>query len=216
MKTSIINELLSYKADELITLFQNSKERKEKYPSVQFNFNDISLCLYFEEYTYIIFLKEIKVIITNKETELNQKVRTNIQIKKFLEKYDIDINKVIILENENKDKFKDCFNYIDLYIKNDTLNLKIVAKEIPNFNFIDECITLNSNDNPEKYSKFFYDYFPHIEKLNQDEVFEFLNNEQRKKIIINFKKLRYKKEIHTYKIAGPFSAGKSITFLKFH
>ena len=59
------------------------------------------------------------------------------------------------MENENKDKFKDCFDYIDLYIKNDIIYLKIVAKEIPTFIFIEECITLNSNDNPEKYSKFF-------------------------------------------------------------
>ena len=85
MKSSIINELLSYEADELIALFKNSKKRKDKFSNVQFNFNDSSLYLYFEEYTYIIFLKEIKVIITDKGTELNQKVRTNIQIKKYLE-----------------------------------------------------------------------------------------------------------------------------------
>jgi len=214
MKSSIINELLSYNTDELIALFKNSKERKKKFPGVQFNFNDSSLYLYFEEYTYIIFLKEIKINIINKETELSQKVRTNIQIKRFLEKYGIDINKVIILENENKNKFKDCFDYIDLYIDNDIINLKVEAKEIPNFIFIEECITLNSNDNPEKYSKFFYDYFPHIKKLKQNEEFKFYNNEQRKKIIINFNQLRTKKEIHNYKITGPFSTGKSITLFK--
>ena len=36
----------------------------------------------------------------------------------------------------------------------DTIILKTIEKEIPNFVFIKDCIILNSNYNPEKYSKF--------------------------------------------------------------
>ena len=170
MKSSIINELLSIEPDELIKLFKNDKIREEQFPTVQFNFTDNSLYLNFDEYNYIIFLKEIKVILTDKDNKLSKIVRTNIQIKNFLDYYDIDINKIII--NEYKNKFKDCLAHIDLYIMNDIINLKTIAKKIPYFIFIKDCITLNSNYNPEKYSKFFYDYFPHIKKLEQNGVFK--------------------------------------------
>ena len=211
MESSIINELLSYEPDELIKLFKNSTKAKEKYPTVNYMINSKSLCLDFEVYNYIIFLKQIKVIITDKENEISKVVRTNIQIKNFLSQYEIDINKVIISKDE---KFKDCFNCIDLYIINDIINLEIIAKEIPKFIFIEDIIALEANYNPEKYSKFFYDYFPHIQKLQQNEEFKFCINKQRDKIIKNFGRIRYNKEIHTYKITGPFSIGKSITLFK--
>ena len=214
MKSSIMNELLLYEPDELINLLKNTKKGGKKFSKVKFTFNNSSLYIYLEEYTYIIFLNEIKVKITGQENKLSKKVRTNIQIKQFLTENDIDINKVIILKNDNKNKLIDCFDYIDLYIINGIINLKIIANEIPNFIFNEDNIKLESNFNPEKYSKFFYDYFPHIKKLNKNEVFNYFNNEQRDKIIINFNQLRSKKEIHFYKITGPFFTGKSITLFK--
>jgi len=209
-----MNELLSYEPDELINIFKNTKKGEKKFSKVKFTFNNNSLSIYFEQSTYIIFLNEIKVKITGKENILSKIVRTNIQIKQFLTENDIDIKNVITLKNENKNKFIDCFDYIDLYIINGVINLKIITKEIPNFIFIKDNIKLESNYNPEKYSKFFYDYFPYIKKLNQNEEFIFFNNEQRDKIIINFNQLRTKNEIHNYKITGPFSTGKSITLFK--
>ena len=50
--------------------------------------------------------------------------------------------------------------------------------------------------------------------MEQNEVFKYIINEQRKSIILNLAQLRDNKEIHSYKITGPFSTGKSFTLFK--
>ena len=69
--------------NELIKLFKNDKKREEQFPTIQFNFTDNSLYLNFDEYNYIIFLKKIKVILSDKDNKISKFVRTNIQIKKY-------------------------------------------------------------------------------------------------------------------------------------
>ena len=204
------DKILLYDQDKLIQIFKNREDHSKLFPNTHFYFTDNSLRIKFNKYNYIIFKKIINVKIIEKEKELSITSKTNLEIKRYLEQ-NYNINKIILKDNS---KFQDCFNYIDYYIENDSLVLKTIDTEIPIFIFNEECITFNNCLNPEKYSKFFYDYFPYIKKLNKEEVFKFIETKKRKDIIKNVYKLMDSPSINKYKITGPFFSGKSMTLFR--
>ena len=211
----LFQKLQSYNEDELIKIFKCKNQYEKLFTDINFSFNNQSLSFILENFNYIIFLENIKIIIKDKNRQLTTYVRTNVALKNYLKQYDFDINKIIIVKNSNEQKFDDCFNFIDIFINDEnTLELKIINIEIPNFIFNEQTIPFKNNLNPLKFSKFFYDYFPTIKKFKENEVFVFKNNNQREDILININLLMNKEDIKKYKITGPLSTGKSMTLFR--
>ena len=212
----LFQQLQLFTEDKLIEIFRK-KQHKTIFPeyNIMFKLTDKSLTIILKEFTYIIFLKNIKAVINDKNQKISIDVRTNTALKNFFLQYNIDLNKIKVINEVTEEKFIICFNFIDFFIQdNDTLELKIINIKIPVFKFSEECISLNENLNPDNYSKFFYDYFPSIRRHEKDEVFEFNNNIKRKEIVLNFNKLMHDQSIKKYKIAGPLSTGKSMTLFR--
>jgi len=206
-------KLLSLSADEIIGMcgtgysgiILNDIKYKHSNKTYSFKFHDNSL---------LIFLTKIKLQIYNyKENEIiiEENVRTNYEIKK------------IIIENKIREEEIFCsdysvsevINYINIYIEEDTIKLRIIKRDIPKAIFGEKILNINQNYTRSQYSKYFSEYFENYNPKNNNKIFKYLDNEKRTEIFNNIIKLRKTNEIKQYNITGPCSSGKSMTLFIF-
>ena len=129
---------------------------------------------------YIIFGSKINVnIIKDNQIILNSQIRTNYEIKSFLEDKNIDIKNVYI----NREKLIEHIDDIFLYVKNNVLILNLIENKIPKAEFWIKPLDLQKDYSPKEYSEYFYEYFPN--NKNEDKIIVYENSEKRKEIYSN-------------------------------
>ena len=204
-------KILSYKVEQIIEMCNKSKSG--------IIINDISFeprinCYNFflGENIYIIFYSKIKVEITiNNTVIVEDYIRTNYDIIELIKKNKIDEEDVFL----NEDQLGEIINYIDCYVKNKKLKLKI-KNIIPQATFRQNLLNIyKRNYTRSEYSQYFSEYFENYNPENKDNIFKFKTNELREEIYHNIIELRHSNTIQKYKITGPFSIGKSITLFVF-
>lgn len=163
MNQSLEEEILQMNVDDLINIFKeenNNSLSKTKYKKIFFNFRNDSLIIKINDINYIVFEKNIKInIFNNKNKNLyNTFIRTNLELKKYLDSNKIDINKIIISDNNTSLSAK--INILDNFIENDCVNLILIENKHPNIIFNQKCLDINKNYYPEAYSQYFDEYFP--------------------------------------------------------
>ena len=203
--------------DDLINIFKeenNNSLLKTKYKKIFFNLRNKSLIITINDIDYIVFEKNIKINIFNNKNEnlYNTFIRTNLELKKYLDSNKIDINKIII--SDNNSSLSAQINILDNFIQNDCVNLILIENKYPNIIFNQKCLDINKNYYPEAYSQYFNEYFPAQKKNGQSEILEYKNSDERKKIYKNIIFMTGIESIKRYKITGPFSTGKSMTLFK--
>ena len=159
---------------------------------------------------YIIFGSKINVnIIKDNQIILNSQIRTNYEIKSFLEDKNIDIKNVYI----NREKLIEHIDDIFLYVKNNVLILNLIENKIPKAEFWIKPLDLQKDYSPKEYSEYFYEYFPN--NKNEDKIIVYENSEKRKEIYSNiFLLFNKNKNINKYLITGPYACGKSMTLFR--
>jgi len=202
---------ISTNVDDLLKLVQDQNQYLKKFPSINFEFSFESYFFYLKNWIYIVFKEKIivKIIKPNNNFPINTEIRTNYELINFLSQNKININHVIVLGKKKK-KLSECIYCISFYIKNKALILKIINEEIPKFQFSQICLNINNKYTKNEYSPFFNEYFPDSNGENND-IFIYIENEERKEILQNIFFLKNLDSIKKYKITGPFSTGKSIT-----
>ena len=206
-------KLLSMKVDEIIEMCKTATNRSIL-DDINYEFRFKAYSFNFQSHSFVIFLSKIKLEIYNYKDN-----------KKIIEEYvrtNYDINKII---NENKLNEEDIYcgdysikkviNYIDLYIENYSIILKVIKREIPKAVFGLKILNKNENYTRAQYSKYFSEYFENYNPENNNKIFKYLNNELRNEIFNNIIKLSSSNEINQYKITGPLSSGKSMTLFIF-
>ena len=156
---------------------------------------------------FFVFKIKRKISIYFGEKVQQIQIYSSSQIDDFIKENNIDNTKIYI---KNTDiKYSDVKYYLDLYLDNNELEIK-KKKELPNIKF-DKPLSDDKKYKPEEYSKYFYDYFIYEDENKKGQIFNFQNNDIRRKIINNILKLRNDKNLKTFKLTGPTSIGKSIT-----
>ena len=203
-------KLLNYNVDKIIELCKESESVILK--DISFEPRQICYYFFFDNHTYIIFYTKIKVeIILDDNKNIEENIRTNYDIKKLIQKNNIDEKEVFV----NAHNLGQIINYIDSYIKDGKLELKVIKKKILKAKFGQSLLKIDKDYSREQYSEYFSEYFENFNKKNNKKIFKFENNELRNEIYYNISKLRNSNEIQKYKITGPFSCGKSITLFVF-
>ena len=204
-----LNKLLDYTVDELIEacnyettqIIEDIPFENREY-CYRFNLN-----FSINNHSYIIFFEEINVEIKIGEKIINQNVRSNQDILKILDKENINIMNVFF----KNQKLSEIIYYIDCFIENNKLSLKVIEQYIPKIKFGQPTLFLNQDNYLSDYSKYFLEYFENLNEEDGDESFIFERTDLRKEIYKNILKMKDEKTIQKYKITGPFSSGKSFT-----
>ena len=220
MKINQEKELLSLDADTLIKLIKDGKEKfKTKYPDITYLIDENSYIFVLkggkEIKKYIVFENnvEVKLNTINKEIKsFSFFIRTNLELFNQIKQSEFDFDRITILNKETK-KLKGCINVINIYVKNNVLNLQIIKADIPDIKFDTNCLQMGKDYPPQAYSKYFELYFPSAGK-NKDNSFKFIYSPKRREIRNNIVYLNDNETIKKYKLTGPFATGKSMTLFK--
>ena len=204
-----IKSIFDYDYDDLIKKCKEKGKNEKLFLRFPFNvYKGTYIFVIGSGNNYLVFSSKINVeIIQNNQIIIKGTVRTNYEIKKLLDKNNIDINKVFI----NNKKLLIEFNALYLHIKENKLILEIIENQMPNITIKREILNWEKDYYPKDYSEFFYDYFKTEKKEN--ELFIYENNDSREKIHKNIMKL-FEYEIYKYKITGPYACGKSMTIFR--
>ena len=202
--------IFAYDYDELIKKCEEKEKNKKLFSKTPFNvFQGTYIFRIAKGNNFLLFSSNLNVkIIQNSQIILEGTFRTNYEIKEFLVKNNIDINKVFI----NNKKLTDEINVLYLNLKNRELILEIVENKMPDITIKKEIFAWNKNYYPKDYSEFFYDYFKTEKK--ESELFIYENNDLRNEIHKNVMKLFEYETIKKYKITGPYACGKSMTIFR--
>ena len=150
-----LNILLSYNVNNLIEKCNHEEtqiiedipfERRTDCYSFELNFS-------IDNHSYIIFFEEIQVEITIDEKIINRNVRTNYDILNIFKEENINIMNVFY-QNQ---KLEEIIYYIDCYIENNKLSLKVIEKYVPKVEFGQPILYLGQNYTLFQYSKYFFE-----------------------------------------------------------
>ena len=173
----------------------------------------------------IIFNEEPFTAITN-EIEIKQKkekiikkmIIPNIccleEIKDFCK--DKFIDNPYVLDNEkNKIYIKDDSNILE-FIKDGLLNIYYITEDKYNESSINNPKIIIDNFKPKDLIDNFFEIFKYNNKEEEENKnFIYLESKERGKLSKFFGNLAAKKNLHTFKFAGPKNCGKSTTLLKY-
>ena len=205
-----IKSIFDYDYDDLIKKCKEKEKNEKLFLRFPFNvYKGTYIFVIGSGNNYLVFSSKINVeIIQNNQIIIKDTVRTNYEIKKLLDKNNIDINKVFI----NNKKLSDEINTLILDINETNLKLEIIENKMPDITIQRKIFNFDQNYYPKEYSEFFYDYFKTEKKEN--ELFIYENNALRNKIHKDIMKLFLHLKIKKYKITGPYACGKSMTIFR--
>ena len=208
---------MSTNVDDLIDLIDKKKFR-DTFGDIRYYDYDDNYIFYIENSAfitnYVIFRQKIKVKIIktlDQQTPLYMDIKSNLELYNFITQSGMNLDKIFICNKTNKKLFD--INLIYLYIENNSLELKMIEGDIPNINFIYECLSYKEDYLPKVYSDYFFEYFP-SGNIDENKEFKFIKSEKREEIRKNIIELTKSKSLKKYKITGPFSTGKSMTLFK--
>ena len=186
------------------------KTFKKTYPDFGIGKKGNSYILQDEEYAFIVFESQIKVIIrfeNNRTEEFN--ILSTLDINKYCKKKEINLNR--LYSNLSQYNPKKTAILLEQILNNE---LTLYFKEKEKLDEINHLPIFVENEihTIKEYSNFYKDYFG--EDLSSNDKFIFEENETRSSIFNNLNRLHYE-NLQMYKFTGPYSIGKSITLLRF-
>ena len=167
-----------------------------------------------EDHQTIFLLKKKKSIKIYFDDNNYQTINviTNLEIESYIKAKGKNIDDLFFQGEENK-KYSDHIKSLGLCLKYYNLIIK-EKKPLPALE-LKAPLSLDLDYTPKEYSKYFYEYFEYEEKIDENKMLIYDNNEMRNIITKNIAiTLRDDDQIKTFKFTGPSSIGKSLTLLR--